>query len=277
MTRRHDFAGNQKTITGGIVEQLVWTASEIASERVVQHVFALTGGNTLGDFTRIRVAANGQDLFNFTPATLIAYWQAFSWGQVVPALTDTAFSIPYALLDAATADAADISQFPALSQVEITLTTAATAAAGAAIAGWTETTIEPQVFPRILSSAMNIPAGVALQRFPFQESGIVRGLAIPTVGVQRVRYALRNEEYVDLPGPLFLGVATGSLLNEVDALWYTGVTAGLQSPWFTRINANREASVNGSYVELQTDAVAWAGVGNEITVYAIVPNLVAPA
>lgn len=276
MVRRHDFNGNQKAITGGVTDTLTWTASEIASERVVQHIVALTGGSTLGDLSRIRVSANGQDLFNFTPAQLRAYWQAFTWGQVLPALTDTAFSIPYAMLDAATADAADICQFPALSQVQIDLTFAATAVAGSAIMGWTETTIEPQLYPRILSSSMNIGASVALQRFPFQETGIIRGLAVPTVGVQRLRYVLRNEEYLQLPGPNFLGGAWGSLLNEADAIYYTGVTAGLQSPWFSRINANREASVNGSYVELQTGA-GWGGTTNEITVYAIVPNLVQPA
>lgn len=271
MVRRQDFSGATKTIPAGVASNSVWTASEVQSERVVGYHFVLTGGNTLADVTRIRIAANGADIFNLTVAQLRAYWQAFTWGTLTPALTDTAFTVPFALLDAPNPDQADTCQFPVRSQVQIDLTFGATAVAGAVYVGWTETTIAPMLFPRILSSSMNIPASTALQRFQIQENGVVRGVCIPHVGVDRYKVSLGNEEFVELPGPAFLGVVTGDMALQCESLTYNSVASTLASPVFSRINAGVPAPVDGSFVELVTTA-AWAGVTNEVAIYAVVPN-----
>jgi hypothetical protein len=130
---------------------------------------------------------------------------------------------------------------------------------------------------------MNIGASVNLQRFVFQENGIVRGIHIPHTGVDRAKFALGAEEFTFLPGPSFMGTAApasiGDMLLEAESLYGNGLSSAgtpLTTDAFSRITAGLPAPVDGSYIELQT-AAAWAGVANEACIYAVAPNGVAPA
>lgn len=271
MARRKDFSASTKTIAVGVAQTIVWTNSDIPSERVVAYAIGLTGGNTLADVTRIRCMANGADIVNITPAQLRAHWQAFSWGTYTPALTDTGFVLPLAMIDQPTPDQADVCQFPIRSQVEINVVLAATAVAGAAYAAWVETTMAPGLFPRMLGQSMNIPASTPLQRFNFQENGVIRGLTLPHVGVQRLKFVVSREEIENISGPDFLGVATYDLALATETLTWNATNKTLTSPVCHRVTIGLPAALDGSYIELQTGA-GWAGAGNELATYAVVGN-----
>ena len=84
MVRRTDYNGQTKTIAATTAQTLVWTNSEIASERVVAYHVALEGaGNTLADIDRIRVSANGSNIVNITPLQLRAFWQSYTGGLIL--------------------------------------------------------------------------------------------------------------------------------------------------------------------------------------------------
>lgn len=280
--RRTFYNGSTKSIANLVVQTLVWTATEVPSERVVAYHFTLqgaAGANGLDDISRIRISANGSNIVNITPTMLRAYWQSYTGGRVKVPAAATSFTVPFCLLDAPIPDAQDVSQFPARSQVQIELVTAATIVTGAAFVGWTETTISPEWFPRILGSTLNIPASTSLQRYSFQENGIVRGIQLPHTGIDRARFVLGNQDFTFLPSLVFQGFTTGDIgdmLFEAESLYGDGPgSAGtpLTTAPFSRITANIPAPVDGSYIELQT-GVGFAA-SNEACIYAIAPNGIA--
>lgn len=280
--RRTFYNGTGKPISAGVVNTLTWTASELPSERVVAYHVTLqgaAGANGLDDIARIRLSANGSNIINITPTQLRAFLQSYTHGTVKLPATATSFTIPLCMLDAPVPDAQDVCQFPARSQVQLELVTGAGPVAGFAFVGWTETTIQPQWFPRILASTLNIPASTQLQRYSFQENGIVRGIQLPHTGIDRARFVLGNQDFTFLPSRVFQGFAdgdVGDMLHEAETIYGDGPgSAGtpLTSAPFTRITAEVVAPVDGSYIELQT-GIGFS-VGNEACIYAIAPNGVA--
>lgn len=276
MVRRTNYNGSQKSITAATVQTLTWTPAEIPSERVVAYHLTLQGaGNDLSDISRIRISANGQNIINVTPTQLRAFLQSFSGGRLKYPTTAQTITIPFCLLDAPLPDMADVCQFPARSQAQVEIVTAGTVAAGVAILGWTETTIAPALYPRLLASVLNVPASASLQRYNIQENGIVRGIQIPHTGVSRAKFTIAGQDYTFLPGPQFNGLANlGDMLFEAESLYGDGPgSAGtpLSTDPFSRITAGKQAPIDQSYVELETGA-GWAGVSNEVCVYATAEN-----
>jgi len=278
MARRTSFNGTTQTINAGVAQILTWTASQIPSARVVAYHLALQGaGNDLGDITRIRVSANGANIYNVTPLQLRAFWENYSGGIIKYPATSQAITIPFCFLDAPTPEQADMCQFPVGAQAQVEVSIAATAAAGVALLGWTETTIEPAFFPRLLASVLNIPASAPLQRFNFQESGIVRGFQLAHTGIDRCKLTIAGQDFTYLPGLQFNGLANiGDVLADAESLYGEGpgsagsVAAILAEP-FSRINAGVAAPIDSSYLELQTGA-GWAGTANEMCLYAVAQN-----
>jgi len=270
MARRTDHNGKTVAIAAGVVQTLTWTSSDLPGERTVAYHVGFSGaGNDLGDVTRIRASANGANIINCTPEQLRAYLESYSKGTIILGAAETRFTIPFCMLDAPMPDMQDTSQFPRASQVQLELTLAATAVAGSATVAYTESDMEPTTFPRLLASSMNIPASTQNQRFNFQENGVVRGFAIPQTGVDRCRLVLGGEVVTWLPGAQYLGVTFGSLLAEAERIYGSGQT--LTTTIFSQISVGRPAPSNSSFIELTTGA-AWAGVANEITLYALAPN-----
>lgn len=278
MARRTSFNGTSQTINAGVAQILTWTPSQIPSGRVVAYHLALQGaGNDLGDVTRIRVSANGANIINVTPLQLRAFWQSYSGGAIKYPATSQAITIPFCFLDAPTPEQADSCQFPVGAQAQVEVALAATAAAGVALLGWTETTIEPMFFPRLLASVLNIPASAALQRYNFQESGIVRGVQIPHTGVSRAKLTIAGQDFTYLPSLQFNGLANlGDMAYDAESLTgegpgSAGPVAAIAAEPFSRVSAGVAAPIDSSYLELETGA-GWAGVANEMTLYAVAAN-----
>jgi hypothetical protein len=278
MARRTNFNGTTQTINAGVAQILTWTASQIPSARVVAYHLALQGaGNDLADITRIRVSANGANIYNVTPLQLRAFWEHYSGGAIKYPATSQALTIPFCLLDAPTPEQADICQFPSGAQAQVEVSLAATAAAGIAILGWTETTIEPVLFPRLLASVLNVPASAALQRYNFQESGMVRGFQLPHTGIDRCKLTLAGQDFSYLPGLQFNALANlGDMLFDAESLYgdgpgSAGTVAAIAAEPFSRVSAGIAAPIDSSYLELQTGA-GWAGAANELCLYAVARN-----
>ena len=278
MARRTSFNGSTQTIAAGVAQILTWTPSQIPSARVVAYHLSLQGaGNDLSDIDRIRVMANGANIFNVTPLQLRAFWQHYSGGAVKYPATSQTISVPFCFLDAPTPEQADLCQFPTGAQAQVEVQLAATAAAGVALLGWTETSIEPRFFPRLLASVLNIPASAALQRYNFQESGVVRGFQLPHTGVSRAKLTLAGQDFTYLPSLQFNALANlGDMLFEAESLvgdgpGSAGPVAAINAAPFSRVSAGVAAPIDSSYLELETGA-GWAGVANEFALYAVAGN-----
>lgn len=277
MARRTDFNGATQAIAATTAQTLTWTNTQIPSDRVVAYHVTLQGAdNDLTALERIRVFANGSPIVNVSVDQLLAYWQSFSVGAAIKYPTSArVLTIPFCLLDAPQPELQDVSQFPDRSSVQIQLVFNATTSAGVAWLGWTQTDIEPVVFPRLLGSTMNIPASVTNSRFAFQENGVVRGLWMPSAGISRARLVLGNEQWALASGAQYQALANlGDMFFEMEALYGNGVASSgtpLTTSAFHRMTARVAAPVNGSFVELDTGA-GWAGVANELCTYAIAEN-----
>ncbi len=277
--RRTSFCGSPKALSGS-AETVSFTNSELNSERVIGYHVILegtaTGGNTLADITRIRLSANGSNIINVTPTQLRAWWQSYTGGRVLLPTTAKSFTIPLFMPDAPTEDQQDISQFPSRSQVQLDIELTASEA-GNMMVGWTETTIAAQVFPRILSSAMNINASSGSGRYVFQENGIVRGLLLPNAGLNRLRIAIGGTEYIHMPAAEFNSFGSGeagNMSHEAEVLYNNGPSqAGttLDTTLFHRLTGVVPAPIEGSYIELVTEA-GWSGAALETVLYSVSPN-----
>lgn len=277
MARRTDFNGATQTIAATTAQTITWTNTQIPSDRVVAYHIVMQGAdNDLTAIDRIRVFANGSPIVNVSVDQLLGYWQSFSVGAAIKYATSSrVLTVPFCLLDAPQPELQDVSQFPDRSSVQLQLVTNATTSAGVAWIGWTQTDIEPVVFPRLLGSTMNIAASVNNARFNFQENGVVRGLWMPSTGISRARLVLGNEQWTLASGAQYNALANlGDLFFEMESLYGNGVgSAGtpLTSSAFHRMTGRVAAPVNGSFVELDTGA-GWAGVANELCTYAIAEN-----
>ena len=277
MARRTDFNGATQTIAATTAQTITWTNTQIPSDRVIAYHIVMQGAdNDLTAIDRIRVFANGSPIVNVSVDQLLAYWQSFSVGAAIKYPTSSrVITVPFCLLDAPQPELQDVSQFPDRSSVQLQLVTNATTSAGVAWIGWTQTDIEPVVFPRLLGSTMNIAASVNNARFNFQENGVVRGLWMPSAGISRARLVLGNEQWSLASGAQYNALANlGDLFFEMESLYGNGVgSAGtpLTTSAFHRMTGRVAAPVNGSFVELDTGA-GWAGVSNELCTYAIAEN-----
>lgn len=272
MARIHNFNGQTRAITGGVVQTITFTAADIPSQNVVAYHLRLEGGSTFTDVSRIRVLANGAAILNMTGAQLRAYMNSFSVaGGMEPAAADDRFTIPFWMADAPTPDLQDVSQFPTESTVQVEINFAATATAGTCVIGYTVTDRPPQVFPRILSQQLNIAASVENGRFNLAENGIIRGIFLPHTGLDRFKLVLGGQEIINLPSALYNGAAGGDILAEVQRVHGGGQFI---DPGFNRVSVNLPAPITSSYLELTTGAT-WGGVTEEAVVYAVAPNVAA--
>ncbi len=231
-----------------------------------------TGTNhDIGRITRIRYYANSTPIFNCSLATLRAFVQRMGRSNLAPIITANTLTLPLYLLDAFSQDEQDVSQFPfgANGTLELTLQVNGGAAAastllGAITVGYTVTEgIAQSVYPCLYSQAMNIPASSALQQFPFQDGGEVRGFGIPSAGIDRIQFYLNKKRMIHAQGAQFTGV-NADIFSEVQALWNTRV---ITDPQFYYMPSQMTGGP-GSYVELATGA-GWAGVTNELTLYTL--------
>jgi hypothetical protein len=158
------------------------------------------------------------------------------------------------------------------------VTTGAATAAGQAFLGWTETDIEPELMPKLLSSVLNFPPGAANARYNIGENGVVRAISFPTVGVDQMRLVIAGESAFHAPGATFLGIAAGTVGDmsvEFEALAGGGVTQ--TDPVFHEITLGKSAPSQTSYIEATTTTAVWAGATNEACIYAVAPNSLQPA
>lgn len=271
MARRTTYQSKSYPITATTAQNITIASSDLPSDKLVALHFVYVGaGNIFSDLTRIRVNANGTPIINLLPNQLRAYLEAFTRSNFALATTATRWTIPFFMPDADNMAEADLCQFPRRSACEVILSIGTGSAAGSLYFGWTESNVEPVVSPSLVSSVMNIATGQALAKYNFQSEGIVRGLALPTAGVQRLKIVVAGETVKESAGPDFLATTTGDMNIEQEALEGVGVT--VTDPIFSKITTEKQAPLNSSFIELETHASNWAGVSNELAIYSLHPN-----
>lgn len=257
-------------ITGGVAQNITIPSADLPSDKLVRLHFVYTGSNQFSHLTRIRVNANSDQIVNCTASELQAYYEAYARSNFNLANAALRWTLAFDMLDMPTWEEGFLSQFPRKSACEVILSVSASAGAGNLYVGWTETNITPRVHPSLLSSAMNIAASQAKQKYNFQSAGIVRGISTNTVGVQQSKIVVSGEPVKETSGAKLLATTTGDMFIEAEAL--DGVGVNFTDPIFHKITLGKQAPLNSSYIELETHST-WGGVTNEACIYSLHPNI----
>lgn len=267
MGRFSRFNGNIKPFAVGVAQTVIFPAAEIESTGVVDFQVAWSGANPAASIiNRIRVRASGATLIDLPYTAFQAWQQRFFKSNTADVSADQILNIPFFLPDAPTMDEADRCQFPLGAQAQVELDLLAAVAAGSAIIGWTQTDIAPQYFPRCYSQPMNIPASVRNGKYSFSESGIIRGLIMPMVGIERCIATISGRNAYDLPGRSYSGLTfPRSILEDKDAAYATEVVT---TPRALSVDLGIPAAFGSSFITLDT-AGGWGGVTNELAIYAV--------
>lgn len=262
MGRRANFFGAQKAITGGVIQTLTWTSSEIESAGVIEYIIGLApAGNGLDDFTRFRMRASGATIIDCSIIALLSLQQRFVPNNTPNAATGNILNVPLFDVRAVIEDAQDLYQFPKGAEVQIELVTAATSVAGSAVIAWKSTNIEPAGYAKYLGRTLNIPASAAQAPYPFTEDGILHALTIPTLGIQIAELQVSGARAWRLPGGVFAGLAIGDILASKDFL-FDGSTVLAPVTKTISIDLGVPAATGSSAIILDTSA-AWVGATNE--------------
>lgn len=267
MGRFSRFNGNLKAFTAGVAQTIVFPAAEIESTGVVNFQVAWTGANPAASIiNRVRVRSSGTTLIDLPYTAFQAWQQRFFKSNTADVSADQILNIPFFLPDAPTIEDADRCQFPLGAQAQVELDILAAVAAGSATIGWTQTDVAPQYFPRCYSQPMNIPASARNGKYSFSESGIIRGLIFPMVGVERAIATISGRNAFDLPGRSYSGLTfPRSILEDKDAAYTTEVVT---TPRCLSVDLGIPAAFGSSFMTLDT-AAGWAGVLNELAIYAV--------
>jgi len=268
MGRKYGFDGAGKTIAATSVQTLRFNQSDIPGPGVVGYQLVMSGANNdLGAITRIRVRSNGVPFIDVTPTQLIAYCNTFSRDRMLLTTAAQRFTIPLWNLDAPTPDGQDVCQFPVEGAPEVEITTDNSTSAGTILCGYTFTDVPAEASPLLVASPMTIAASTVNSRYAFAENGLVRGVYVPHTGLERLQVYLGGELALHGAGPAWAAGTYGDMLAEFMRVDGAGQTPAVP---FQRIDIGK-AAPPGSYVALDT-AAGWAGVANEMVLYAMREN-----
>ena len=266
MARSHRFSGVSKVIAATTTQTITFPANEIEGAGVVGYDILFQGGADIADVERIRVFASGDLILDMSPAQLRTWIEGTHRTGTVQPTTDTRLHIPLYMPDLVTRDERDGCQFPLGAQPQVEIDLLNTVPAGTAIIGWTKTDVAPMYASRLYSSVLNFSASQVNARYALQDGGVIKGIIINTVGVDRARLVLSDREVFRVPGPQFNGLTFG---NDILALRMNESPVTLTDPFFVPVSFGIPAAVGSSYLELDTGA-AWAGVSNEIVVWSCI-------
>lgn len=218
MARRSSFFGSAKTIAATTAQTISFSSSEIDGAGVTRYVLGMSGaGNDYQDIDRVRVRAGAQILVDLTANELLAYNAGYSKSNFneSPANLRT-IHIPLNLMDGPTDDARDQCQFPPGAEPLVEIVFLSTTVAGSIICGWETTNVRPRFFPRIISKTTTSPASTRNNSLVFSDTGMIRAVIMPTLGVDRAELTISGERAWNMAGIQFNTLGFGDILTHKD-------------------------------------------------------------
>lgn len=261
MARFLDF--NQSTKVTAANTTVTFTATDIPGDGVVAYILDFTGaGMTIGDLTRIRVKAGGNQIWDVDFAHYAAWFERYSYSNRAPAAADTRMTIPFWLPGYSDENVADQSQFPKGAAPSLELVIGAGGAAGTVTCSWLRSTVAPKWYPAFLGNTLNWAASTNNNRYPLTEPGTIKGIGLNTTGLTRGR--------LELGGVKRFEAGSAGLIESQS--YYSPVTLAnplmydLAGPDFLTGGQSAPPGVSAIYGDL---AAGWAGVANEASVFAL--------
>jgi len=284
MGRFTNFLGSGKPITASTVQTLTFTGNDLPSAGVVAFHIVTQSANTSGAtatpmsaISRIRVKADNRLIFDVSGDHFRKWQERFSSVGYAFKTDGNRLTIPFNLFDIVDDDLADVCQFPRGTVPTVELTTTTSATTGFVYAGWTQTDAQPVFYPTLLGQALGISSNVVNATFPINERGAMRGVVLDTLGLRRAKLTLNGFDYHQVTGSAYSNAQygiTGDLSVETQALEDGSGNSGsavITSQVGLRVPMVL-ANTGTSRIELDTSnatGMVWAGVGNEITTWAV--------
>lgn len=179
-----------ETISAAVAQTVGWSSAELPGSPpqgpFLKRFFPITTGannHLTSAVTRIRIKANGQEIWNIPSAHLRAYVEAMAPANTIPPAARLRFTIPQDLLGRYTRDQYACA-FPIGAAPGVEFDCDANASAGTAIIAWETARTRPTHWTKFLSKASNIGASVALGRINIElpPGELLYGIALPIVG-----------------------------------------------------------------------------------------------
>jgi len=257
-----NYNAGARAIAPGVAQTVTWNSSDIPGTGVSAYHIDFTGaGNDFANVTRIRIKAAGQTIWDLDPTHLQAMTQRFGRSNLAPAGADTSFILPLFKADFGDNEGMKfLGGFPRGLAPTLEIDLDAAVAAGNAFCGWSQSDQPFAFYSKSIGSQTNIAAGVVNGRVPLTQDGLIRGISINTVGLNRLKIQMSGVQLLNLSGAQLL--AYQRLEN----------TAVVVDPMFFPIEFPFAAIGGDSYFELDTQGGVWVGPNNEITVHSILAN-----
>lgn len=261
MARFLDF--NQSTKVTAASSTVTFTATDIPGDGVVAYLLDFTGaGMTIGDLSRIRIKAGGNQIWDVDFAHFAAWFERYSFSNRLPVAADTRMTLPLWLPGYQDENVADQCQFPRGAAPSIELVIGAGGAAGTVTASWIRSTVAPKWFPAFLGNTLNWAASTNNNRYPLTEPGTVKALGLNTTGVTRARLELGGVKRFEASSAgLIESAAYYSALGSTNPLMID-----IAGPDFIAGGQSAPPGVSALYGDV---GATWAGVANEATVFAL--------
>ena len=260
MARLLDF--NQSTKATAASTTVTFTATDVPGDAVIAYLLDFTGaGMTAGDLTRIRIKAGGNQIWDVDFNHYAAWYERYSFSNRAPAAADTAMTLPLFLPGLRSEEDADRSQFPRGAAPSLELVIGAGGAVGTVTCHWVRTTTPAQFYPAFLGNVLNWSAVTNNNRYPLTEAGAIKAVAINTTGLTRGRLELAGVKRFEASG---VGLIESQRF-DTPATLSNPIVWDMAGPG---LGGGQVATPGNSAVYGDVGA-AWAGVANEVAVYAI--------
>lgn len=260
MARFLDFNASSKVTAASVT--VTFTATEIPGDGVIAYLLDFTGaGMTIGDLSRIRLKAGGNQIIDVDFAHYSSWFERYSFGNRAPLAGDTSMTIPLFLPGRRNELEADQCQFPRGAAPSLELVIGAGGAAGTVTCHWVRSTVAPLYYPAFLGQVLNWSASTNNNRYPITEGGAVKGVTLNTTGLTRGRLELAGVKRFEASG---LGLIESQRCDS-PATISNPIAYDVAGP---DLGGGQVATPGNSalYGDL---AAGWTGVANEAGIYAI--------
>lgn len=260
MARFLDFNASSKVTAAS--STVTFTATDIPGDGVIAYILDFTGaGMTIGDLSRIRLKAGGNQIWDCDFAHFTSLYERYSFGNRAPVAADTSMMLPLFLPGLRREEEADECQFPRGAAPSLELVIGAGGAAGTVTAHWVRTTIAPKFYPAFLANVLNWSASTNNNRYPVTEGGAVKAVTLNTTGLTRGRLELSGVKRFEASGVgLIESQRFDSPATISNPICYDVAGPGL---------GGGQVATPGNSAIYGDVGATWAGVANEAGVYAI--------
>lgn len=263
---RHGYNSGTVPTTATTADTIIIPTERIVQKRGIVELLIVMTVVQFQHLTRIVVKVNGKEKLDLTPAQFRQYIQRFAKrhnSAVYPANADTSWSIPFYAMEVDEGDPLRYRQQLEPGDVSIELTKNNTPGAGTVAVEWCYSLDDALAYFEASRQGIGIAANATREEKTFTQEGMLKGYSINTTGLTEGRIAY-NVGTKDQPVWESLIEGTGSGFVEEQRL---DDGSAATDPIVRRLPKVVPCKLR----LILTTGGTWAGTGNELVTYRVIP------